>query len=108
MAEIIEIITPEDPALIPYRHLTGRQLQSGNLFIAESENVILAGLEAGCRPLSLLMERQHITGKGSALVESCGVPVYTGADDLLESLTGFRLSRGILCAMERPAALTAC
>lgn len=107
MAEIIEITTPEDPALIPYRHLTGRQLQSGNLFIAESENVILAGLEAGCRPLSLLMERQHITGKGSALVESCGVPVYTGADDLLESLTGFRLSRGILCAMERPAPLTA-
>ena len=103
MAEIIEITAPQTPELIPYRRLTGRQLQGGGLFIAESENVILAGLEAGCRPLSLLMERRHITGKGRELVERCGVPVYTGDDSLLESLTGFRLSRGILCAMERPA-----
>lgn len=107
MADIIKIVALEDPALIPYRQLTGRQLQGGNLFIAESENVILAALEAGCRPLSLLMEKQHITGKGKGLVERCGVPVYTGDDRLLESLTGFRLSRGILCAMERPALLTA-
>ena len=107
MADMIEIITLEDPALIPYRQLTGRQLQGGNLFIAESENVILAALEAGCRPLSLLMEKQHITGKGKGLVERCGVPVYTGDDRLLESLTGFKLSRGILCAMERPQPVSA-
>jgi tRNA G18 (ribose-2'-O)-methylase SpoU len=107
MAEMIEITSFEDPALIPYRRLTGRQLQGGNLFIAESENVITAALEAGCRPLSLLMERRHITGKGKGLVERCGVPVYTGDDRLLESLTGFQLSRGILCAMERPAPLAA-
>ncbi|MBE5800987.1 MAG: RNA methyltransferase [Clostridiales bacterium] len=107
MAEIIEITSLDDPKLAPYRNLTGRQLQSSHLFIAESENVILAGLEAGCRPLSLLMERQHITGKGKALVEACAVPVFTGEDDLLESLTGFKLSRGILCAMERPAPLSA-
>jgi tRNA G18 (ribose-2'-O)-methylase SpoU len=48
------------------------------------------------------MERRHIAGKGKALVEKCGVPVYTGDDHLLETLTGFHLSRGILCAMERP------
>lgn len=107
MPELYEILTPEDPALAPYRQLTGRQLLGSNLFIAESENVIAAGLEAGCRPLSLLMERRHITGKGKGLVERCGVPVYTSDDALLESLTGFRLSRGILCAMERPAPLTA-
>lgn len=106
MTEIIEILTLDDPAIAPYRQLTGRQLQGERLFIAESENVILAGLEAGCRPLSLLMERRHITGKGKMLVERCGVPVYTGDDRLLETLTGFRLSRGILCAMERPAAQT--
>lgn len=104
MTEIIEILTLEDPAVAPYRQLTGRQLLGENCFIAESENVILAGLEAGCRPLSLMMERRHITGKGRMLVEKCGVPVYTGDDHLLETLTGFRLSRGILCAMERPAA----
>lgn len=106
MADIIEISSLEDPALAPYRQLTGRQLLGENLFIAESENVILAGIEAGCRPLSLLMERRHITGKGSGLVARCGVPVYTGEDALLKDLTGFQLSRGILCAMERPAPLT--
>ena len=104
MAEIIEITSLNDPGLAPYRQLTGRQLQQEKIFIAESENVILAGLEAGCRPLSLLMERQHITGKGKALVERCAVPVYTGDDALLKDLTGFTLSRGILCAMERPVA----
>ncbi len=107
MADIIEISSLEDPALIPYRQLTGRQLYGENLFIAESENVIAAGLDAGCRPLSLLMERRHITGKGESIAERCGAPVYTGSDELLAQLTGFRLSRGILCAMERPAALTA-
>lgn len=105
MATIIDITSLNDPGLIPYRQLTGRQLQSDGIFIAESENVILAGLDAGCRPLSLLMERRHITGKGKALVERCAVPVYTGDDGLLKDLTGFELSRGILCAMERPAAL---
>lgn len=106
MTKIIEITTLNDPSVAPYRQLTGRQLQGGNLFIAESENVILAGLDAGCRPQSLLMERRHIHGKGKALVDKCNVPVYTGDDSLLKTLTGFQLSRGILCAMERPAAKT--
>ncbi len=102
MAQVVEIRSLEAQEVAPYRQLTGRQLQQSHLFIAESEPVILAGLEKGCRPLSLLMERQHITGKGRQLVEACGVPVYTGEGRLLEQLTGFRLSRGILCAMERP------
>lgn len=103
MPEIIEFTSLSYPLAGPYCNLTGRQMIRDGLFIAESENVILAALEMGCKPLSLLMERQHITGKGRALVEKCGVPVLTGADDLLHSLTGFSLSRGILCAMERPA-----
>ena len=53
------------------------------------------------------MERQHIAGKGKQLVERCHVPVLTGSDELLQSLTGFALSRGILCAMERPEEIPA-
>lgn len=102
MPEIIELLSLSHPLARPYCNLTGRQMQREGIMIAESENVILAALEMGCRPLSLLMERQHITGKGKALVEKCHVPVLTGEDDLLQSLTGFSLSRGILCAMERP------
>lgn len=107
MEKVIEITSLQDERLLVYRQLTGRQLQRGNVFIAESEPVIRAGLEKGCRPLSLLMERQHITGKGSALIDACAVPVYTGDDAVLSQLTGFTLSRGILCAMERPRMLTA-
>lgn len=107
MEKVIEITSLQDERLLVYRQLTGRQLQRGNVFIAESEPVIRAGLEKGCHPLSLLMERQHITGKGSALIDACAVPVYTGDDAVLSQLTGFTLSRGILCAMERPRMLTA-
>lgn len=103
MPDLIEVNSLSLPQLAPYRSLTGKQLQRDGILIAESENVILAALEMGCKPLSLLMERQHVQGKGRGLVEKCGVPVYTGEDSLLMSLTGFQLSRGILCAMERPA-----
>ncbi len=102
MPEILELMSLSHPLAQPYQNLTGRQMKRDGLFIAESENVILAALEKGCRPLSLLMERQHIAGKGKQLVERCHVPVLTGSDELLQSLTGFALSRGILCAMERP------
>lgn len=106
MPEILELSSLSHPLALPYHNLTGRQMQREGIFIAESENVILAALEMGCRPLSLLMEKQHITGKGRRLAESCSVPVLTGSDSLLQSLTGFSLSRGILCAMERPKAQT--
>ena len=102
MPEIMELFSLSHPLAQPYCNLTGRQMLREGIFIAESENVILAALDMGCKPLSLLMERQHVTGKGKTLVETCGVPVLTGADDLLRSLTGFSLSRGILCAMKRP------
>ena len=106
MPEIMELLSLSHPLAQPYCNLTGRQMLREGIFIAESENVILAALDRGCKPLSLLMERQHVTGKGKTLVETCGVPVLTGTDDLLRSLTGFSLSRGILCAMERPAEST--
>lgn len=102
MPDIVELHSLSQPEAAPYCNLTGRQLSQQNLIIAESENVILAALEMGCRPLSLMMERQHIQGKGKALIEACRVPVLTGEKALLEGITGFSLSRGILCAMERP------
>ncbi len=102
MTRIIEISSAACPEIQPYVGLTNRQLERENIIIAESENVILSALEMGARPLSLLMERRHTVGKGRRVMEACRVPVYTGEDELLESITGFRLSRGILCAMERP------
>lgn len=107
MLQVIEIRSLTQAEIAPYQNLTGRQLERSGLFIAESEPVIAAALEAGCRPLSLLMERRHAEGKGKSIALRCGVPVFTGEDKLLEQLTGFALSRGILCAMERPKPLTA-
>ena len=70
--------------------------------------VIRCALNAGLAPLALLMERRHLSGQGAALIEQCGdIPVYTGDSALLAQLTGFTLSRGILCAMRRPAPLSA-
>ena len=66
--------------------------------------MIEKALDAGCQPVSFLMERRHIDGQGSGLLARCGgVPVYTGDRELLAELTGFALTRGILCAMRRPA-----
>ena len=109
MPNIIEITDLNDTALNVYARLTEAQLQNRlhpemGLFIAESPVVIGYGLDAGLEPVSLLMERRHITGKAAALIERCGeVPVYTAAPEVLEGLTGFPLTRGVLCAMRRPA-----
>ena len=74
------------------------------IFIAESPKVITTALNAGLQPRSLLMERRHLTGQGAALLQRCGdVPVYTGDREVLAALTGYTLTRGILCAMARPA-----
>ena len=85
MAHIVEIADLKDGALAPYAHLTERQLRTDEgLFIAESENVILSALEAGVRPVSMLAERRHISGKAAGLIERLGdIPVYT-ADDAVE------------------------
>lgn len=106
---IIELTSQEDPALRIYSGLTDAQLrreeeESGGIFIAESPKVIRVALDAGYKPLSLLCERKHITGDAADIISRCGdIPVYTGSRELLAQLTGYTLTRGVLCAMRRPA-----
>ena len=109
MADIIEIADFSDPALNVYARLTQAQLRSKQspeqaLFIAEGAKVIGHALDAGCEPVSLLMARRHISGKAAGLLARCGaIPVYTADDSLLAGLTGYELTRGVLCALRRPA-----
>ena len=109
MASIIEIQNFSDPALDLYARLTENQLLNradpeNALFVAESPLVIGRALDAGCKPVSFLMERQHIEGKGREILARCcqDVPVYTAEESVLAQLTGFHLTRGMLCAMRRP------
>ena len=108
MANIIEIQSLEQPEVDIYTRLTEAQLRSKQepekgMFIAESPKVIECALNGGCEPNSFLMERKHIEGKAKDLLTKCGdVPVYTADREVLEALTGFALTRGILCAMHRP------
>lgn len=100
---IIRLDDINDPRLAPYASLTRRQLAGEDIFIAESENVILSALDNGVEPLSLLCEERHILGKAKQLITRLGdLPVYTAPDSELERLTGYSLSRGMLCAMRRP------
>ena len=109
MSTIIEITRFDDPALDCYARLTEAQLRSRidpekGVFIAESPKVIGYALDAGCAPVSFLMERKHIAGKAAPLLARCPeAPVYTAERDVLEKLTGYPLTRGVLCAMRRPA-----
>ena len=109
MPNIIEITDFTDPALDVYARLTEAQLlnrldPSAGLFIAESPVVIGYALDAGVQPVSLLMERRHIGGKASELLQRVGdTPVYTAEREVLARLTGYPLTRGVLCAMRRPA-----
>ena len=109
MANIIEIHDFSDPALDVYARLTENQLLNradpdNALFVAESPLVIGRALDAGCEPVSLLMERQHTQGKGREILARCcqDIPVYTADESVLTQLTGFHLTRGMLCAMRRP------
>lgn len=108
MPEFIEITNFSDPALDVYARLTENQLVNradpvNALFIAESPLVIGRALDAGCVPVSFLMERKHALGKGKALLERCpDVPVFVAELEVLTQLTGFHLTRGMLCAMRRP------
>ena len=108
MAQIIEITDLSRPELDVYLRLTEAQLRcrlepEKGIFIAESPTVIGLALESGCQPLSLLMERRFIEGKASEIIRRCGeIPVYTGERELLAGLTGYELTRGVLCAMRRP------
>ena len=108
MAAIIEITDWDLPELEVFAHLTEAQLRNRlepekGLFIAESPKVITCALDAGYEPVSFLREKKHIHGQASGIISRCGdVPVFTAASDLLAELTGYRLTRGILCAMRRP------
>ena len=108
MPHIIEITDFSAPELDVYGRLSEPQLlhfnePKGGLFIAESPKVILRALDKGCRPLSLLAEPKQLSGEGSQILGRCGhIPVYTAQPEILINLTGFYLTRGMLCAMERP------
>ena len=109
MANIIEIHDFSDPALDVYARLTENQLLNradpdNALFVVESPLVIGRALDAGCEPVSFLMERQHTQGKGREILARCcqDIPVYTADESVLTQLTGFHLTRGMLCAMRRP------
>ena len=107
MSRIIEILCLSDEALAPYVRLTEAQLKNrlhpeDGLFIAESPVVIGYALDAGYEPVSFLMERRHVAGKAAALLSRCpDAPVYTADADVLQELTGYPLTRGVLCAMRR-------
>ncbi len=109
MANIIEIRDLSAPGLDVYARLTEAQLRNRlepekGIFIAESPKVILRALDAGIQPLSLLMERKQIDGPARDVLARCGdAPVYTADREVLAGLTGYALTRGVLCAMQRPA-----
>lgn len=109
MPNIIEIKDLSAPELDVYTHLTQAQLRNKlepekGIFIAESPKVIGTALDAGFVPLSLLMERKQIDGPAKEILARCGdAPVYTASRESLTSLTGYELTRGVLCAFRRPA-----
>ena len=110
--KLIEIDSLEVPELEAYGTLTEAQLRNRlepekGLFIAESPKVIGVALDAGLEPVSLLCERKHIEGDAKGIIERCpeDMPVYTGSRELLAQLTGYTLTRGVLCAMRRPLPL---
>ena len=111
--ELIEITDFSAPELDVYARLTEAQLLNRfepkkGMFIAESPKVIMRALDAGCVPVSLLVERSHINAEAAEAIARCGdVPVYTAPLPVLTQLTGFQLTRGMLCAMRRPAPRTA-
>lgn len=108
MSNIIEIHDFSAPELDVYARLTENQLLNRHepekgMFIAESPKVIDRALDAGCIPVSLLLEKKHIEGQAKDIIARCGdIPVYTAEFDILTKLTGFELTRGALCAMYRP------
>ena len=108
MITYTEITDFSAPELDVYARLTEAQLLNRfepkkGMFIAESPKVIQRALDAGCQPVSLLVERGHVNEEAAAAIERCGdVPVYTAPLEVLTQLTGFQLTRGMLCAMRRP------
>ena len=114
MSDIIEITDFFSPELDVYARLSEVQLLNNEfpekgMFIAESPKVIERALDAGYEPISCLMEKKHVNGEGRAILQRIGdIPVYTAEFDVLTQLTGFKLTRGMLCAMRRKKLKTAC
>ena len=108
MPNIIEITDFAAPELDIYARLTEGQLLNRHepdkgVFIAESPKVIERALDAGCVPISMLMEKKHVESQAREIIQRCGeIPVYAAEFDVLTQLTGFHLTRGMLCAMYRP------
>ena len=113
MIQYTEITDFTAPELDVYARLTEAQLlnrfePAKGMFIAESPKVIMRALDAGCVPVSLLVERGHVNEEAAEAIRRCGdVPVYTASMEILTQLTGFQLTRGMLCAMRRPPLPTA-
>lgn len=109
---IIEITSLQHPGVEVFATLTEAQLRNRiepekGIFIAESPKVINVALNAGYEPLAILCEQKHITGDAASIIERCpDIPIYTGSRELLTSLTGYTLTRGVLCAMKRPQPLS--
>ena len=105
---IIEISSLTYPGVEIFSTLTDAQLRNRldpgkGVFIAESPKVIKVALNAGYEPLALLCERKHIDGDAADIIARCGdIPLYTGGREMLAALTGYILTRGVLCAMRRP------
>jgi tRNA G18 (ribose-2'-O)-methylase SpoU len=108
MPDIIELTSFEAPELDVYARLTEGQLLNRHepekgIFIAESPMVVQRALDAGCIPISALVEKKHVNGQAKEALRRCGdIPVYTAEFEILTQLTGFQLTRGMLCAMHRP------
>lgn len=107
MPNIIEITDFNAPELDVYARLNENQLfhryePENGVFIAESPKVVERALDAGYEPVSLLLEKKHVTGEAKDIIDRCGdIPVFTAEFDALTQLTGFQLTRGVLCAMRR-------
>lgn len=108
MERLIRISDLSAPELAPYARLTEAQLRNrqrpeNSIFIAESTTVIAHALDAGYVPVSFLMAEKHASGKAKFLIDRCpDVPVYTASEKTLSELTGYALTRGVLCAMKCP------
>ena len=107
---IIEITSLDEPGVQLFSTLTEAQLRNRleplkGIFIAESPKVIQVALDEGYQPVALLCERRHIDGDAKHIIDQCGdIPIYTGQRELLARLTGYQLTRGVLCAFRRPQA----
>ncbi len=105
---IIHITSLSDPGVEVFSSLTEAQLcdkrlSDEGIFIAESGKVINVALDAGCKPLSMLSEEKRLKGSTAQVVERMGdIPIYVGSRELLNGLTGYPLTKGVLCAMRRP------